>query len=591
MKPRLALAPAILVAFILCFEWRLIFSDEFTWLERPAILEHSLPLMQFQSGEIHKYRLPLWDPYTGTGRPLLGWNLPSPAYLLHTLVLALPHKTGWMRQEILHWYFVLILCAIALAMYAFARRALDLAPGAAVFAGAAYALAAANVSQELYVLHACVWVPLAFRYALRPSGNFVRLGVCLGMCWLPGSLEVPLATSASVAALLALWLVERKIRFVEAAGSLAIAALVGAMAILPGLQFGTAGGFHWLRVTGAPGVVLLGLAIAGIFANRNRIEARALFAIAACSALCSSPLVLLFACAAAAAWGLAAVPAFRLATVAGLVGAVAILGSAFLWTLRLPGFETGGPALFSAFLLLALAVLLAKGSARTAAAYSLLLALIEISAIPLWTSRLDKSRPRNLEALARDSEAAAFLQRSRGETPRVMVDPAAVTYDFGPWYGIETVPPGAAGDLGGAAFLVSHRPGYGFDRLLYRSLNGANVYGLANGEVPPARMRIEHDAACTDKDLTEFSKRLPMQMTIDVIAACPGWLRTGSAYSPGWQVTVDGKPGELTQQGIAIPAGKHRLEMAFRPISFLAGAALTSVTLICLGLARLANRR
>ena len=52
-----------------------------------------------------------------------------------------------------------------------------------------------------------------------------------------------------------------------------------------------------------------------------------------------------------------------------------------------------------------------------------------------------------------------------------------------------------------------------------------------------------------------------------------------TAY-PGWEAEVDGKPAPLLRvdyafRGVAVPAGEHRVTLAYRPLSFRAGLALT----------------
>ena len=109
---RYAIAIAV-AALIICLQWRLVFSDEYTWLDAPGVWDHHLPLLQYQAGEVHKYRLPLWDPYTDGGQPLLGWPTPSPVYPPHLLMLAMPLKQGWLQMWVLHLWYLAIQVAIS----------------------------------------------------------------------------------------------------------------------------------------------------------------------------------------------------------------------------------------------------------------------------------------------------------------------------------------------------------------------------------------------------------------------------------------------------------------------------------------------
>lgn len=78
------------------------------------------------------------------------------------------------------------------------------------------------------------------------------------------------------------------------------------------------------------------------------------------------------------------------------------------------------------------------------------------------------------------------------------------------------------------------------------------------------------------KDLHDHTRIVSYQrnsVTIDVEAEEPGVLVLHDVYYPGWEVTVDGerKPvlrANLLFRGVEIPAGQHRVEFTFRPMSY-----------------------
>jgi hypothetical protein len=68
------------------------------------------------------------------------------------------------------------------------------------------------------------------------------------------------------------------------------------------------------------------------------------------------------------------------------------------------------------------------------------------------------------------------------------------------------------------------------------------------------------------------------------------------AFHPGWVATIDGRAAPVLRanldfQGVAVPAGRHRVALRFQPRSFRAGAIVSAVSLILLGLAPFVLRR
>ena len=72
--------PALLLAIYICFFWKLVLTNQYTWLESPDTANQILPWMQFQAGEWHQGRFPLWDPYLWGGQPLAAQAQPGAFY-------------------------------------------------------------------------------------------------------------------------------------------------------------------------------------------------------------------------------------------------------------------------------------------------------------------------------------------------------------------------------------------------------------------------------------------------------------------------------------------------------------------------------
>jgi hypothetical protein len=79
-------------------------------------------------------------------------------------------------------------------------------------------------------------------------------------------------------------------------------------------------------------------------------------------------------------------------------------------------------------------------------------------------------------------------------------------------------------------------------------------------------------------------------VTIDVQAPSPRYLVMSDTHYPGWQATLDGRRVPLmranhTFRAVAVPAGRHRVEMVFLPGSVTLGLALSALAALCLMLA------
>ena len=56
-------------------------------------------------------------------------------------------------------------------------------------------------------------------------------------------------------------------------------------------------------------------------------------------------------------------------------------------------------------------------------------------------------------------------------------------------------------------------------------------------------------------------------------------------FYPGWQALVDGRPAQMYRadyafRGVPVPGGTHVVEFRYRPVSFIAGAMISGLTLL-----------
>jgi hypothetical protein len=291
---RLARAASALLLFLLVagFFWKLVLTNQFTWLAGADIASQVLPWYQFQASEFHAGRFPFWDPNQALGQPLLAQAQPGTAYPLNWLLFSLPLRQGWIRQSFLHWYFVLIHWMAAALMYRFSRDLRAPRP-AAIFAGLVFALAGYMGSYDWpQMLNGALWGPAVLMFLFRVARGHkvvqssVLGGFCLGLAWLAGHHQVPLYLSL-IAGFGWLFLLAERVHLRRRLAGLAafwsMTAATGAFLFLPTLEYAR----RSVRWVGLPDPVgwgdkvpvdihrhwtfepsaLLGIVLPGFFAN------------------------------------------------------------------------------------------------------------------------------------------------------------------------------------------------------------------------------------------------------------------------------------------------------------------------------------
>ncbi len=242
------IGPTLLLFLSICFCWKLVLTNQYTWMDGPDLANQVLPWFQFEAGEVHAGRFPAWDPNHWLGQPLIGQAQPGAAYPLNWILFAMPLHNGWISQKALHWYFLLIHYLAALFCYWLCRD-LGRSRPAAVIAGLVFAFGGfVGTNDWPQMLNGCIWTPLVFLFLFRSVGgrrvweSAILSGFFLGMSWLSGHHQIPifvtLATSGTW-----LWYTFREGKLNR---SVALAALVcfgmlfvtSALQTLPALEYG-----------------------------------------------------------------------------------------------------------------------------------------------------------------------------------------------------------------------------------------------------------------------------------------------------------------------------------------------------------------
>jgi hypothetical protein len=240
--------PGLLFVITILFHWKLVLTNQYTWLEAGDIGSLIMPWFQFQAGEWHHWRFPMWDPNSWTGQPLFGQAQPGAAYPINWLLFSMPLDHGWLRQDVLHWFYVLVHYLAGLTCYALCKD-LGRSRLASVLGGIVYSLAGyVAYTDSPQMLHGAIWAPLVFLFLFRvargdrPLANAVLSGFFLGVTWLAGHHQMQIFLSLAVAGTW-VWIVASSQKPVARMVLLIVAAfsmtgLTSAFQILPAAEYG-----------------------------------------------------------------------------------------------------------------------------------------------------------------------------------------------------------------------------------------------------------------------------------------------------------------------------------------------------------------
>jgi hypothetical protein len=119
----------------------------------------------------------------------------------------------------------------------------------------------------------------------------------------------------------------------------------------------------------------------------------------------------------------------------------------------------------------------------------------------------------------------------------------------------------------------------------------SNSYAQAAAMVPGPR-GADTPAPMPPPEVTcTLEEETPERVLVRVSAPQPGITVMADSYDPGWRATLDGAPCAILRvnglfRGVATPAGPHEIRLEYRPVSFIAGMA---VSLSALGILALSG--
>ena len=290
--------PLILFLMTVGVCWKLLLTDQYTYLDSPDLMTQVAPWIQVQAHAWQHGNFPLlWDPYVAGGQSLIGQAQPATAYPPYWLLFLIPLQKGFVTLTALHWYMALVHFIAALTCYALCRD-LKRSRTASILGAAAFSFGGyLGIMWWPQHVHAISWAPLTLMFSLRAIRgeqvlrNTFFSGFFLGIEWLGGHHEIPTFTLLGIAGLWMFHIVTAKTMRVRIQRAIPFAVLGAAMAttaalqLFPAYSYGQsavrwASASHELRWNepvpysvheqfSEPAAALLGVFMNGIFANAN----------------------------------------------------------------------------------------------------------------------------------------------------------------------------------------------------------------------------------------------------------------------------------------------------------------------------------
>jgi len=155
-----------------------------------------------------------------------------------------------------------------------------------------------------------------------------------------------------------------------------------------------------------------------------------------------------------------------------------------------------------------------------------------------------------------------------------------------PW---NLTPGGGALDFWNVKYLILHPDmAHGADTLREKlGLDLELVYEGPDGSILRNRRVLPRARIVGAPGSVRIDQRLPMRWKLLATLSGPGALLVANPTFPGWKVKVDGRTAPITVAPgspieLPLPAGRHVVELLYRPASFWLGIAVAAVSLAAL---------
>jgi len=119
-------------------------------------------------------------------------------------------------------------------------------------------------------------------------------------------------------------------------------------------------------------------------------------------------------------------------------------------------------------------------------------------------------------------------------------------------------------------------PGEGWRALLAPDFDPTREIVLPEGPV------LAHDGPVGTSRIVDMR---PDRVILEADLEQPGYVVLVDAFDAGWKVTLDDREAPLLRANVAfravsVPAGRHRVEMRYRPASIVLGLAISALALL-----------
>jgi membrane protein YfhO len=262
-----------------------------------------------------------------------------------------------------------------------------------------------------------------------------------------------------------------------------------------------------------------------------------------------------------------------------------------------------------------------------AVAALVILLLIELGNDSGYNFQQNPGKHRLPEKYEANADIAAFLKQQHGRF-RVEIDEKELSQNFGDWFGIDVLSGYTASvlsnvmalewwsdrakELENVAFYVSKKPANPAQVQVFEGSTGLKVF--RNPQFFPRAWAVHQavqveggkqankliqdpsvdlfrnvliaaplpamESCASDNDPVRVTRRTSGSLTLDATLACSGMVVMSETYAPGWIATVDGRPVQIREvygalRGVAVPGGRHLIQMDYRPWPVLWGVGLT----------------